>query len=207
MTPSSMMPYGITMGQRVKPCVCNMNAIPKNVHTSKKWHHKDDLSLVRFCSIHLRVISQRLPKLWFCMNLKVITATSARSQWDKFYLAPLLYVIFPQVLSRLIQEFNHDIPNFKMSRMSTVDDAVQHFQTEIHETTAFEDLSRVDLPPNLHIQWEPVRFNPETDKMFGGRTAYPGQDNVVTSIKFRRKYETIKTTKEKPGYYNHYYDY
>ncbi len=94
-----------------------------------------------------------------------------------------------------------------MSAMKTVQDAVDFFQTEVTETTRYEDLGKQDLPKNLHIQWEPLRFNPETDTMFEGRTAYPGSDSIVTSIKYSRKYDSIKTTKEKSGYTNHYYGY
>ena len=94
-----------------------------------------------------------------------------------------------------------------MSSMRTVQDAVQFFQTEVRDTTPVEDMSRLDLPKNLHIQLEYDRFDPETDTLFGGRTAFPGHDTMVTSIKHQRKYKSIKTTKEKPGYVNHYYGY
>jgi len=95
-----------------------------------------------------------------------------------------------------------------MTDMMSVGDAVQYFETEVRATSAYEDLaSRKDLPPNLSIQLEPIRFDPETDTMFGGRTAFPGRDTIVSSIKYRRKYSDIKNRKEKPGYVNHYYEY
>jgi len=95
-----------------------------------------------------------------------------------------------------------------MTEMMCVGDAVQYFETKVRGTSAYEDLAnRRDLPPNLSIQLEPVRFNPETDTMFGGRTAFPGQDTIVPSLKYRRKYSEIKTRKETPGYVNYYYDY
>ena len=106
-----------------------------------------------------------------------------------------------------MEEFSHDIPNVLMSDMKTVQDAVDYFKTEVTETTSYEDMNKLNLPKNLHIQWEPLRFNPETDTMFEGRTAFPGSDTVVTSIKYKRKYDSIKTVKEKPGYANHYYGY
>jgi len=113
-----------------------------------------------------------------------------------------------QLLAKLICEFDHDVPGVLMTEMMSVGDAVWYFETEVRGTSAYEDLAnRRDLPPNLSIQLEPIRFNPETDTMFGGRTAFPGRDTIVTSIKYRRKYSDIKTTKEKPGYVNYYYDY
>lgn len=115
---------------------------------------------------------------------------------------------YVQLLSKLIREFDHDVPGVLLTEMMCLGDAVQYFQTEVRATSAYEDLAnRRDLPPNLSIQLEPVRFDPETDTMFGGRTAFPGRDTIVPSIKCRRKYGEIKNTKEKPGYINYYYEY
>lgn len=117
-------------------------------------------------------------------------------------------VCFLQLLSKLIREFGHDVPGVLMTEMMCVGDAVRYFETEVRATSAYEDLaSRRDLPPNLSIQLDPIRFDPETDTMFGGRTAFPGRDTIVMSLKHRRKYSDIKTTKEKPGFIHYYYDY
>ena len=94
-----------------------------------------------------------------------------------------------------------------MSSMKTIQDAVDYFTTPLRDTTALDDLSKLDLPKNLHIQMDYLRFDPENDTMFGGRTAYPGRDTVVTSIKYRRKYKSIRTRKEKPGFADHYSGY
>ena len=115
---------------------------------------------------------------------------------------------YTQLLTKLIREFDHDVPGVLMSEMICVGDALRYFETEVRGTSALEDLAnRRDRPPNLSVQLEPMRFDPETDTMFGGRTAFPGRDTIVPSLKFRRKYSEIKNTKEKPGYLNYYYDY
>ena len=111
------------------------------------------------------------------------------------------------MLTKLIKEFNHDISAYHLSNMKTVQNALDYFDTGVHETTALQDLSKLDLPPNLHIQDEYIRFDPDTDTMHGGRTAFPGRDTVVTSIKYKRKYKSFKHTKEKPGFANHYFGY
>jgi len=112
------------------------------------------------------------------------------------------------LLTKLIREFNHDVPGVLMTDMMCVGDAIRYFETEVRATSAYKDLaSRRDLPPNLSVQLEPMRFDPESDTMFGGRTAFPGRDTLVMSVKCRRKYSDIKNTKEKPGYINYYYDY
>jgi large subunit ribosomal protein L50 len=113
-----------------------------------------------------------------------------------------------QFLTKLINEFGHSVPNSTMSELKTVGDAIKFFSSEVRDTSTYEDLSaRRDLPPNLSIQAEYLRFDPETDTMFGGRTAFPGRDTYVTSIKYRRKYSGVKNTKDKPGYINYYYGY
>lgn len=79
---------------------------------------------------------------------------------------------------------------------------------QVRQTSKYEDLRELDLPKNLHIQQEYIRFNPEDKEAYhGGRTAYPGRNTIVTSIKYKRKYADIITKKEKPGYINHYYGY
>ena len=88
-----------------------------------------------------------------------------------------------------MKEFDHDIPNFDLHLMSTVDDVVKYFQTEVRDGTKLEDLSKLDLPKNLHMNLEPIRFDPDTDTVYGGKTAFPGQKTIVPSIKYRRKYK------------------
>lgn len=110
-------------------------------------------------------------------------------------------------MSKLIKEFHHDVPGSVLSEIMTVRDAIKYFETEVHETSTYEDLSKLDLPKNLHMQLDYMRFDPETDTMFDGKTAFPGSDTIVSSIKYKRKYKTIKNTKEKPGFINYYYGY
>lgn len=50
-------------------------------------------------------------------------------------------------------------------------------------------MKTMDLPENLHIQTEPVRFNPETDTMFNGQTAFPCSSTIVTGLKAKKKYK------------------
>ena len=112
------------------------------------------------------------------------------------------------MLSNLIKEFDHDIPNTVLHRMDHISQAVDYFKKEVKLSISIEDMKvSKDTPKNLHIQTEYIRFNPNTDTMFGGRTAYPGHNTHVTSIKYKRKYASIETEKPKPGYHNRYYGY
>ncbi|ESO07273.1 hypothetical protein HELRODRAFT_170601 [Helobdella robusta] len=115
-----------------------------------------------------------------------------------------------QILSSLIKEFNHDISNNELNNMKTLSDAVEYFSTEVKETSTYEDLAsgkKTELPKNLHIQLEPLRFHPEKDTMFEGRTAFPGSNTIVSSLKYKRKYQGYSTSREKPGFNDYYYDY
>jgi large subunit ribosomal protein L50 len=87
-----------------------------------------------------------------------------------------------------MSEFDHPLPNTDLTNIKTVADVVVVFSTPVRDSTKYEDLTKLDLPPNLHVQLEPLRFDPETDTMFGGVTAFPGRKTVVSSLKFRRKY-------------------
>ena len=110
------------------------------------------------------------------------------------------------MLTSLIKEFNHDVPNTTLHDIKTVSDVVEFFSTEVRLSSALEDLSSLDLPRNLHIQTEYIRFDPDNkdDPLTKGHTAFPGVNTYVTSIKYKRKYSDIITVKPKPGYTNYY---
>ncbi|CAI9721143.1 ribosomal L50, mitochondrial [Octopus vulgaris] len=109
------------------------------------------------------------------------------SDWKKITLDDRLLKF--KFLCKCIEEFEHDIPNSELNFITDITKAMEFFQTEIRDTSSYEDISKLDLPRNLHIQMEPVRFHPDTDTMFGGRTAFPDRPTVVTSIKYKHKYK------------------
>lgn len=55
-------------------------------------------------------------------------------------------------------------------------------------TVPYDALKEMELPENLHIQYEYVRFNAETDTKFNGQTAFPKSSTLVTGLKYREKY-------------------
>lgn len=73
--------------------------------------------------------------------------------------------------------------------MRTVDDVIKYFETEVKDPSLLVDLSKLDLPKNLHINMEYIRFNRETDQIYNGVTAFPGSKTIVSSLKYRRKYK------------------
>jgi hypothetical protein len=85
--------------------------------------------------------------------------------------------------------------------MKTVGDALHFFRIEVHDSSALQDLAKLPkLPKNLHIQQNSRRFDPETDTFFGSVTAFPKRDTIVSGLKAKKLYKSVKAKK-------HWYDY
>ncbi len=59
-----------------------------------------------------------------------------------------------QVLSKCAESLKHDVPNFLLNQMNTMSDVLAFYQTEVKDTSKFDELSTQDLPTNLQIHWE-----------------------------------------------------
>ncbi|XP_055862489.1 39S ribosomal protein L50, mitochondrial-like [Biomphalaria glabrata] len=94
-----------------------------------------------------------------------------------------------KLLTKLMEEFDHIIPNTELCDLNTLANVVSYFDTPVRDTTSFDDLARQKLPKNLHIQLEPLRFDPETDTFFDGKTAFPNRPTIVSSLKYSKKYK------------------
>lgn len=101
------------------------------------------------------------------------------------------------VLTKMMKEFDHFIPNTELHDMKTVDQAVEFFRREVRDTTCLEDLKKVDLPKNLHINTEYLRYDRENNPLWPGKDAFPGQQTRVFSSKFARKYNVVDKSKDK----------
>lgn len=73
-------------------------------------------------------------------------------------------------------------------RLFFVDDVIEFYKTPVNTYLPLDELQTRELPPNLHIENKYTRFHPETDTMFGGKTAFPGSSTIVTGLKYRKKY-------------------
>uniref|UniRef100_A0A023FRT7 Large ribosomal subunit protein mL50 n=1 Tax=Amblyomma parvum TaxID=251391 RepID=A0A023FRT7_AMBPA len=96
-----------------------------------------------------------------------------------------------RLLTRCIKEFGHDIPNSQLMNVKCADDVVEFFSTPVEGLSPYELLVRQkdQLPKNLHVIPNYVRFHPETDTFFGGVNAYPGTSTIVTGLKAKKKYK------------------
>ncbi|KAK3084749.1 hypothetical protein FSP39_018247 [Pinctada imbricata] len=93
-----------------------------------------------------------------------------------------------QLLTKFLKELDHNMHSNELNDIKTVEDAVKYFTTEVKDTTVIEDFTKLDLPKNLSINTEYIRWDPDNDSLFDGKTAFPGEKTIVTSVKYRRKY-------------------
>ncbi|ODM87584.1 39S ribosomal protein L50, mitochondrial [Orchesella cincta] len=110
----------------------------------------------------------------YLMNAKI---TDSRLKYD--------------LLSKLYNEFQHAVPNSMLHMMETVGDVVQFYCTPIEIHTPYEELIRnkANLPPNLHVQKDPIRFQPGTDTdIFDGQTAFNKSSTIVTGLRAKKKF-------------------
>lgn len=94
-----------------------------------------------------------------------------------------------QILTRCIKEFGHEVPNPELSEINTNVDLIKFYSTPVRDTNSYEDLAQLDLPRNLHIQLNYLRFDPDNDPMFGGVNAFPGRPTIVTGLRAKKKYK------------------
>ncbi|XP_034188971.2 mitochondrial ribosomal protein L50 [Osmia lignaria lignaria] len=86
------------------------------------------------------------------------------------------------------REFDHLLNNSNLCFIETIADLKEYYQTPVGNATPWEVMRKMDLPPNLHINYDYVRFHPDTDTIFNGKTAFPKSSTLVTGLKYKKKY-------------------
>ncbi|KAG8224147.1 hypothetical protein J437_LFUL005481 [Ladona fulva] len=95
-------------------------------------------------------------------------------------------------------EFSHSVPNSLLHTMETLGDVIKFYKSPVSTRTPLDQLKSMDLPPNLHVQYEYHRFHPDDDVMFGGITAFPKSSTLVTGLKYKKKYRDYMAKKSWP---------
>ncbi|XP_054732400.1 39S ribosomal protein L50, mitochondrial isoform X1 [Anastrepha obliqua] len=115
-----------------------------------------------------------------CINLKISTSTEYKltNLEEKF-----------RFLDACFKDFQHSVPNSQVHELQSIGDVIQFYETPVNTTIPYDALKNADLPENLHIQYEYLRFHPDTDTKFNGQTAFPKSSTLVTGLKYRGKYE------------------
>lgn len=80
--------------------------------------------------------------------------------------------------------------------VSWLADIIAFYQKGVNTTLPLDAMRTMELPANLHIQHEYVRFTEDTNAAFRGQTAFPRSSTLVTGLKYRKKYKgyTAKTS-------------
>ncbi|KAI4488851.1 hypothetical protein M0804_004349 [Polistes exclamans] len=97
-----------------------------------------------------------------------------------------------QIFAACAEEFRHSVPNSLLCIIETVGDLKEFYRNTVDVATPLDTLRRMQLPKNLHVQYEYHRFHPDTDTMFGGKTAFPLSSTLVTGLKYKKKYKGFK---------------
>lgn len=58
------------------------------------------------------------------------------------------------------EQLQHSIPNSLLHTIETTGDVQKFYETPIETTTPLDKLQTMDLPENIHVQYEYVRFHP-----------------------------------------------
>lgn len=97
------------------------------------------------------------------------------------------------VIQKCVKEFGHDLPSHDLLNIRTLKHVVDYFETPVIGVNPYTALLRQDdqLPPNLFLIPEPIRYDRETDVRFGGHSAYPGLVNTVPGIRAAEKYPAL----------------
>ncbi|KAG5900633.1 hypothetical protein JTB14_005910 [Gonioctena quinquepunctata] len=81
----------------------------------------------------------------------------------------------------------HSVPNSLLHHLETLRDVKIFYKSPIDTTTPLDKMKHMELPENVHVQFDYVRFNPKSDA-FGGVTAFPESSTIVTGLKYKNKY-------------------
>ncbi|XP_013194957.2 large ribosomal subunit protein mL50 [Amyelois transitella] len=102
------------------------------------------------------------------------------------------------ILNACYKETGHSVPNSLLHTIECVDDLKEFYQTPVDTKTPFDALTKMELPKNLHIQENYVRFHPDKDTMFNGLSAFPKSSTIVTGLRWKKKYEGYSAKRSWP---------
>jgi hypothetical protein len=96
----------------------------------------------------------------------------------------------------------HEVPNSELHKMKSVADVINFFRLPVRGTNTLDSLvlqeRQNQLPRNLHVLPEYIRYNPNDDQFFGGKDAFPKLPTTVQGLKASKKYDNYKTPMEWP---------
>uniref|UniRef100_A0A0N4UQH7 Large ribosomal subunit protein mL50 n=1 Tax=Dracunculus medinensis TaxID=318479 RepID=A0A0N4UQH7_DRAME len=104
------------------------------------------------------------------------------------------------LLDSLGKKLKHTIPNCELHRIKTLANVIDFYRLPVKNLTEYDSMVRGengDLPKNLYMLENPVRFHPEDKESYhGGITAYPGVGGAVFGIRNQRIYRQFQPKKD-----------
>ena len=104
-----------------------------------------------------------------------------------------------QLLACLAESFGgHRVPNSLLHTMTSLDKVLTFYCTKVDMLSPYDRLEQGvrsgDLPPNLTVQLEPLRFDPESSpsKQDVGRiTAFPRSSTILSTPEAQKKWKPV----------------
>ncbi|CAF0886178.1 unnamed protein product [Rotaria sp. Silwood1] len=123
--------------------------------------------------------------------------TRSEGNWKSIYLSNPLNKY--NLLTRCMKECSHTVSNMTLNDIKTLEDVYQYFSTPVKDTNVLEDLQQSsELPKNVHIQLDAVRFTPETSSFFNELDAFPKRSTKVIDLWYKKKYASYPKNEEDP---------
>ncbi|XP_066139798.1 large ribosomal subunit protein mL50 [Euwallacea fornicatus] len=94
-----------------------------------------------------------------------------------------------KLFSACAAKLGHSIPNSLLHQIETLEQVLKFYATPVDTRTPLDKMRSMELPENLHVQFEYCRWNPMDDKKFKGITAFPESSTIITSIRYKDKYK------------------
>ncbi len=100
-----------------------------------------------------------------------------------------------------MQEFDHTIPSNVLHEIEGVDSVLEYFSLNVEAKDKLQAMLQSssqdsELPPNLVLQVEPIRFD-TNDKSLFPTTAFPGRSTIVSGLAQSHKYPSQKVSKRR----------
>lgn len=106
-----------------------------------------------------------------------------------------------ELLNAIGETLDHYIPNSMLHEMNSLDKVLHFYSVKITKESSYDRLEAMSkkgqLPPNLHIQLEPVRFDPKAAEEAGEEqdvakiTAFPRSSTIIVNPENRKKYKDV----------------
>ncbi|VDP84286.1 unnamed protein product [Echinostoma caproni] len=126
------------------------------------------------------------------LAVRLLGAESANPSAYRFKSNEELYKIF----TACSEEFQHSVSNSYLHELVDVESLIRYYLTPVTSPDALYRLmdkteNDDQLPPNLCIQTEPLRFDPN-DKSFFSTSAYPGRSTITSGLATARRYKGFR---------------